>query len=86
MKRNEQQEIELSKFIDKVKTTSQKAMDSSQTAEELQQTIASLCLNCYLPKNSECEICSGHCKDQLFINFESLEEKPKRHDWDWDND
>jgi len=24
--------------------------------------------------------------DQLFLNFESLEEKPKRHDWDGDND
>ena len=47
-------------------------MNGIQTAEELQKAISDMCLNCYLPKNSECEICNGHSKDQLFLNFDWL--------------
>ena len=86
MIKNEQQEIELSKFIDKVKSKCNDSMNASSTAQELQESIANMCLHCLLPASKDCEICNWHSKDQLFINFESLEEKPKRHDWDGDND
>ena len=81
MIRNEQQEIELSKFIDKVKERSAKAMDSMETAEQLRQAIWNLCLNCYREVSESCDICLGNAKNEVFLTFDKL-----RHDWDWDND
>lgn len=59
MKRNEQQEIELSKFIDKVKSKCNDSMNASSTAQELQETIANMCLHCLLPASKDCETCNG---------------------------
>lgn len=91
MKRNEQQEIELSKFIDKIKERGRYAMDSWRSAEDLRDEISKMCLNCMrTPEDpNTCEICFWNnltAENQLLLNFESLDDKPKRHDWDGDND
>jgi len=58
MKNNEQQEIELFKFIDKVKIKCEDSINSNNTAKELQEEIANMCLHCLLPASSDCEICN----------------------------
>lgn len=75
MKQNENKEIELFKFIDKVKSKCEDSINASNTAKELQEEIANMCLHCLLPASSDCEICNWYSKDQLFLNFESLDDK-----------
>jgi hypothetical protein len=84
MKHNEQQEIELFKFIDKVKEKGQNAMNRWQSAEELQEEIAKMCLLCMrTPEDPQnCEICNWvqrTAENQILMNFEKI-------DWDGDND
>lgn len=84
MKRNEQQEIELGKFIDKIKERGTIAINRWQSAEELQEEIAKMCLLCMrTPENpNDCEICNWvqrTAENQMYLNFERI-------DWDGDND
>ena len=69
----EQDLINTYKFVQAVKDQCNKGIDNCKTPEQIQQEIAEMCLDCFLPKNLDCHICNGHCKDQLFLNFEVID-------------
>lgn len=77
MKNNEQKEIELFRFIDKVKERWQNAIDKARSAEELRDEISKMCLNCFktMEDIDSCDLCYGNTRidDQLYLNFEVLD-------------
>ena len=71
----EQDLINTYKFVQAVKDQCNKGIDNCKTPEQIQQEIAEMCLDCFLPSNIDCEICQQGTTQQLALNFEVIDEE-----------
>ena len=80
MKKPNDQEINLFRFIERVRDEADNCIIRWLSASDYRDIVSKLCLKCFKPADEieDCDLCNSHTEttnEQLYLNFEGLEEE-----------
>lgn len=68
------QHQEAQAYLNRIKEVWDEALREWKSLGEIKEEISSVCIKCLMPATEECEICNWSMVNQLYLNFESLED------------